>query len=508
VHNSYYFLRLIARLLDVRLRDFRLVSCFSQTRDELVIEFHKDKTHIFLRATLLPELTSISFPTGVKRARKNSVDLFPELILLKVKGAQSYENDRSFRINLEGGHGLLVKMHGNRANVLHTDGERVKEVFRKNITADIELVPSELEKKINWSTVTRADIFTFTKEVWSYLDEHGFGRLTPDEQRSMIATTKQKLESPTEFFHIDSGDHFVFSLLPYNSIAAKFDDPFLAVTAFVAAYSSRQAFQQEKRRLISRLNERIARADAYLKKTKEHLSQLSTDQHFQQWADILMANLDKVQAGEKSVTLANFYQHDNLTQIRLNPSLSPQKNAEAYYRKAKNRVIELNKTRELLIAKEMELLKLNQLLIKAEATDSLAGVRSLTEPDTLAHDNKARRLPYREIIFEGFRIWIGRDAKDNDELTLHFGNKEDLWLHVKDASGSHVLVKHQAGKIFPKSVTERAAELAAFYSKRKTEGLCPVAYTARKYVRKRKGDPAGMVVVEREKVILVEPKGL
>jgi predicted ribosome quality control (RQC) complex YloA/Tae2 family protein len=91
-------------------------------------------------------------------------------------------------------------------------------------------------------------------------------------------------------------------------------------------------------------------------------------------------------------------------------------------------------------------------------------------------------------------------------LTLKLSHKDDLWLHAKDVSGSHVIIKYQSGKNFPKDVIERAAQLAAYNSKRKNESLCPVMVTAKKYVRKRKGDPAGAVVVEREEVIMVEPK--
>jgi predicted ribosome quality control (RQC) complex YloA/Tae2 family protein len=78
-------------------------------------------------------------------------------------------------------------------------------------------------------------------------------------------------------------------------------------------------------------------------------------------------------------------------------------------------------------------------------------------------------------------------------------------MHVRDDSGSHVLLKHQANKPFPKDVIEYAAAIAAFFSKRKTEPLCAVIVTPKKFVRKRKGDPAGAVVVDREDVILVEP---
>jgi predicted ribosome quality control (RQC) complex YloA/Tae2 family protein len=90
-------------------------------------------------------------------------------------------------------------------------------------------------------------------------------------------------------------------------------------------------------------------------------------------------------------------------------------------------------------------------------------------------------------------------------LTQKYSFKDDLWLHAKDVAGSHVLIKYQSGKNFPKEVIERAAQLAAWNSKRKNENLCPVAFTFKKFVRKRKGDPAGTVVVEREEVILVEP---
>ena len=114
-------------------------------------------------------------------------------------------------------------------------------------------------------------------------------------------------------------------------------------------------------------------------------------------------------------------------------------------------------------------------------------------------------LPYHEFEFKGFKIWVGKNAISNDELTQKYSFKEDLWLHAKDVAGSHVLIKYRAAKPFPKDVIERAASLAAYYSKRKNESLCPVTVTPKKFVRKRKGDPVGAVVVEREEVLLVTP---
>jgi len=118
---------------------------------------------------------------------------------------------------------------------------------------------------------------------------------------------------------------------------------------------------------------------------------------------------------------------------------------------------------------------------------------------------QVENLPFHEFEFKGYKILVGRNAEANDKLTLKYSYKDDLWLHAKDVAGSHVLIKYQSGKNFPKDVIEYAAGLAAYNSKRKNESLCPVAFTQKKYVRKRKGDPAGMVVIEREEVILVAP---
>jgi predicted ribosome quality control (RQC) complex YloA/Tae2 family protein len=103
-------------------------------------------------------------------------------------------------------------------------------------------------------------------------------------------------------------------------------------------------------------------------------------------------------------------------------------------------------------------------------------------------------------------VLVGNNARQNDLLTLKFAKKEDLFFHAKDVTGSHVILKQVSGRSIPKTTLEKTAALAAYYSKRKTDTLCPVGYTAKKYVRKPKGSPPGLVLVEREKVLLVKPE--
>lgn len=80
-----------------------------------------------------------------------------------------------------------------------------------------------------------------------------------------------------------------------------------------------------------------------------------------------------------------------------------------------------------------------------------------------------------------------------------------MWLHARMVAGSHVLIKKSITQIIPQQVLETAAQLAAYYSKSKTDSLAPVIYTPAKFVRKVKGSSPGSVVVDKEQVILVKP---
>jgi predicted ribosome quality control (RQC) complex YloA/Tae2 family protein len=186
--------------------------------------------------------------------------------------------------------------------------------------------------------------------------------------------------------------------------------------------------------------------------------------------------------------------------------LSPQKNAELFYKKAKNQHIEIQFLTKAIANKKKTISSIEENIEKLHEVDDLRNLRALIgEPTSRSPKEKKDSLPYFEFEFKSFKIWVGRNAGANDTLTLKYSYKDDLWLHAKDVPGSHVLIKYQSGKKIPKDVIERAAQLAAYHSKRKNESLCPVTVTPKKFVRKRKGDPPGLVVVEREEVILVTP---
>jgi predicted ribosome quality control (RQC) complex YloA/Tae2 family protein len=222
-----------------------------------------------------------------------------------------------------------------------------------------------------------------------------------------------------------------------------------------------------------------------------------------------MANLHAIGEKRNKVTLQNFYDENRPIDIPLKEELSAQKNAEIFYSKAKKQQKEVVMLQQALSKKEEEIGKLKEKLKDLQSIHDTKTLRDFISASGLKENPRTdERLPFHEIEFNGFKILVGKNARSNDTLTLRYTYKDDLWLHAKDVAGSHVVIKHQAGKKIGKDVIERAAQLAAYYSKRKNETLCPVVVTPRKFVRKRKGDPAGMVIVDKEDTILVEPKGM
>lgn len=513
MHNNYYFLRQLSSQLNSKLVGYSVVSCFSQNKDELVIELNDAQNSFFIKASLSPELSCLSFPTQFHRARKNSVDLFDKIILKKIIGVKQFTNERSFLLELDGSIALLFKMHGNFANVLLTEQNKVVKIFRSSLSTDNDTVVDALHKTIDFSkenfvaNLSRLEktYFTFGKTVWEFLSHKNFDKADGKTKWKLFQDTLRGLEQPN-FYLVKRNGKLTFSLLPFGETELLPADPIAAVTMFFDRSARETFLSQEKNSALHQLQTKLKGSENYLKKNSQKLNDLINDTHYQLWADLVMAHMNAIAPGQEKIELPSFYDESIVT-IKLKKELSPQKNAEVFYRKAKNQQIEINKLKESIAQKEKEMVVLRQRIEAVSATQDLKMIRTQAEEAGLNKKDNAQfeNLPYHEFEFKSFRIWVGRNAEANDQLTLKYSYKEDLWLHAKDVAGSHVLIKYQSGKNFPKDVIEYAAGLAAYNSKRKNDSLCPVAVTPKKFVRKRKGDPAGMVVAEREEVILVEP---
>jgi predicted ribosome quality control (RQC) complex YloA/Tae2 family protein len=514
MHNNYYFLRQLSSELKKRLAGFELAVCFSQNKDELILGFFSGPKEFYIKAILISSFTSLSFPNDFKRSKKNSVDLFKDLIGLKVKGIVQHLNERSFHIEFENNYKLMFKMHGRRSNIILFKNDKLVSLFnnqlRNDLSIDILKVDRILDQSLEAFGNINKDFFqlfpTFGKPIEAYVTRQIHGAETIGEKWTILKKILNNLEQP-EFIIKAIEKKTILTLFNEEEYLFKTRDPIEALNYFTHGFLTSDGFELEKEKIIHELEKKKIKAESYIQDLHERLNKIQIEFKYDEIANIIMANMHAIPAHAASAELLNFYTNQKIN-IKLKKNLSAQKNAEEYYRKSKNQKIEVEKIKENIDNKVEDIKNISIHLYEIEKITLSKEFRKYLKEHSLSKERKEDKEPelFKYFTFEGFEILVGKNAKNNDLLTQKYTYKEDLWLHARDVSGSHVVVKYQSGKKFPKTVIQKAAELAAYYSKRRTDTLCPVIYTAKKFVRKKKGAPDGSVVVEKEDVMMVEPK--
>ena len=232
--------------------------------------------------------------------------------------------------------------------------------------------------------------------------------------------------------------------------------------------------------------------------------------------DLLSANMYAIQKGETSVKLQNFYD-ENLAEleIALDPALTPQQNAQKYYKNYRKAKTAEEKLTEQIGLAQTELTYIDSVfesLALAENERDLNEIRA-----ELAEQGYVRRkvgkknqkqpalsAPLKFKTSDGFTVLVGRNNRQNDKLTMKDANNNDIWFHTKNIPGSHTVLVTD-GKAPTETAMEEAAVLAAQHSRAKDSAQVPVDYTQIRYVSKPQGAKPGMVIYVQYKTVYVDP---
>lgn len=251
-----------------------------------------------------------------------------------------------------------------------------------------------------------------------------------------------------------------------------------------------------------------------LSKLKEELLESQDREKYKIYADLISANLYRIEKGLDEVELENFYS-ENLEKIKvpLDSRYSPVENAQRYYKKYSK----LKKANKLLLEQiaqtEEEINYLENVLNSIDNCTEVIELEEIKEElvkegylkgNIKKSNKKINSKPHHYISSEGHHIYVGKNNKQNDFLTLKYAHREDLWFHVQKMPGSHVIVRVENREVSNKTI-EEAAILAAYYSKGKNSTNVAVDYTKRKNVRKPKNARAGMVIYDNYNTIFVTP---
>ncbi len=520
MHFHYYTLQHLARSLPL---EEAIEGCFSQSKNELIVEFHT----FHLRIGCNTPATYVVPVDRFARARKNVVNLFDRIIEKKLKQVYVVPYERVLVMVLEEGYDLILKMHGPQANIMLRKGEEIIELFNNKLTEDwhyteisgnfdttaLDGLPEVDEQAVLQQLRNISPIFEkqFAAEITSLMKQgQSFGLATLQIIKQVQDNTfyLKKEAQKIKFYLFEPAE---------NKNAIEVREVIPALQLFLRTFFQFDRYLKQYKKLNKEIRTPYKKTQKLYQSFQKNIQQLESERNPEELGHILMANLHHIQPGQQKAILEDYYEGGTVA-IKLKPDLSPQENARLYYEKHKQQKIrlqylkkELNKIENRLVKEEGEVEAFDQVPRPDELKlgpsgfdlDEIQGLRQFFKNQI--PEKQQPRHPFREFEHEGFQIFVGKNARNNDELSFKFANKEDLWLHAKDVSGSHVVIRQQAGKKIPVSVLEYAASLAAYYSKRKNDTLVPVIYTPRKYIRKRKGDPPGAVVVDREEVVMIEP---
>lgn len=233
------------------------------------------------------------------------------------------------------------------------------------------------------------------------------------------------------------------------------------------------------------------------------------------YGELLTANLHSLKSGTDTAAVDNYYADPvERIAIPLDRQLTPGENAQRYYKKYQK----LKAARDMaIVQREQTLSELNYLegqldnLTKCTAENELSElIEELKEQGYIKRDKGGKKKmklaaskPMHFVSSTGADIYVGKNNRQNDELTLHFASPNDIWMHTKNIPGSHVIVKG-ASEQDTATMTE-AALLAAYYSRARGSENVAVDYTPRKYVKKPAGAKPGMVIYTTNKTAYVTP---
>lgn len=503
MHNNHFFLKRLAIELQEKLEGAVLVECFSQSKDELVLGFAlKNKEDFYWKADLKSTFSCLYFPKDFARAKRNSVNLFPEITNQKVKQVFVYRNERAICLEFKNSYSLVFKLFGNRSSLILYKDELGAKVFNKQYEQDKSHTKSSWHRELS---VTDEEVVTNQASLYKVLPTLG-KELSDYLAKPITDLNSLQLELQNLAFSpiyvSESDDLPQLLLFEPKQTSETFQSAIEAINRFYQQYIRIHSLDDGKKIAKRDINTKIKQATKRKKKLAVRLEELMNERPLNQLADIIMANLHQIPPYEETVTLFDFYEEKDI-EITLKQNKTPQDFASQLYKKSKNRSKEMDALESNLNFLEEELISLNKTLSKIDDTDSMRELNKYRKVTTQQAE-KENSPRFKEFTLMDYTIYVGRNSKNNDELTKS-AHKDDLWLHAKDVSGSHVIIKNKSGQKTPKAVIEYAAGIAAFYSKRKTDTLCPVMVTPRKYVRKIKGAPAGAVMVDKEEVVLVKP---
>ncbi len=285
-----------------------------------------------------------------------------------------------------------------------------------------------------------------------------------------------------------------------------------AVERYYGPLTGEDAYSAAKKPVQAALDEAKTKVRKKLDSLRSSLQDEAALEHLRHSGELLLAYQYSLTPGQ--TMLRTPYEVDGPElEIELDPSLTPLENALRYFEKYDKAKRARAGVPQLVRAAEQELDYLLQLEMDLELASNWPEIGEVQDAlqkngywrgTPTVRPGGGKSGPLKVTTDSGYVIWVGRNARQNDQVTFDKGGPVDLWLHARGVPGAHVIIKSGAADV-PDNVIRRAAEIAAYYSRARAESRVLVDVTRRKYVRKIKGGKPGMVTYRNESPLEVAP---
>ncbi|MBN3945787.1 MAG: fibronectin-binding domain-containing protein [Nostoc sp. NMS7] len=286
---------------------------------------------------------------------------------------------------------------------------------------------------------------------------------------------------------------------------------------------NQQLFSQLRHQLSQKLHNILAKLGNKAQTFKTRLQQSDQADEYRQKADLLMAHLQNWEPGMKEIILADFDTSLPVA-IALQPDKNAVQNAQSLYKQHQKLKRARSAVEPLLLSVQTEIEYLEQveaaissidtyqtaedLRALEEIREELIGQKYLEDPEY--RKSSANEVPstnfHRYVTPSGFEVLIGRNNRQNDQLTFRVAGDYDLWFHAQEIPGSHLLLRLEPGAVAEEVDLQFVANLAAYYSRARQSEQVPVVYTQPKHVYKPKGAKPGIAIYKQESILWGKPQ--
>ncbi|BAZ53377.1 hypothetical protein NIES4103_60520 [Nostoc sp. NIES-4103] len=288
---------------------------------------------------------------------------------------------------------------------------------------------------------------------------------------------------------------------------------------------NQQVFSQLRHQLSQKLNNILVKLRNKAQTFTDRLQQSDQADEYRQKADLLMAHLQNWKPGMKEIILPDFETGKPIA-IALQPDKNAVQNAQSLYKQHQKLKRARTAVEPLLLEVEAEIDYLEQveaaiaqidhyqtvedLQALEEIRDELIGQKYLDDPEyrNRSTSETASTNFYDYRTPNGFQVLIGRNNRQNDQLTFRVAGDYDLWFHAQEIPGSHVLLRLEPGAVPEATDLQFVANLTAYYSRARQSDQVPVVYTQPKHVYKPKGAKPGIAIYKQERILWGQPQSV